>query len=180
MSKAVVSGIGPDQPGIVAAIGGILLKHGCNIEDSTMTRLAREFTVILIISVPDQVPLDELAKDFAALEESHGMTVMLKSIPENMALDSHVPENPYMISVAGHDQAGITYHVSRKLAEMNINITDLNAQVIPGDAGPVYIMMVEVDIPPALSVEGVRGNLQSLAKDLDVEIQVRPLEAVAL
>jgi glycine cleavage system transcriptional repressor len=180
MSKAVISGIGPDKPGIVAAIGDILLKHGCNIEDSTMTRLAREFAVILIISMPDTVPLAELQKDFTALEGSLGMTTVLKAIPDDMALDSHVPENPCMISVAGHDRAGITFHVARRLAEMSVNITDLNAQVIPGEDGPVYIMMVEVDIPPALTIEAVRSRLQALAKDLGVEIQVRPLEAVAL
>lgn len=180
MSKAVISGIGPDKPGIVAAIGNILLRHGCNIEDSTMTRLAREFTVILIISVPDSVQPTALQQDFATLETSHGMMVMIKGIPDDLALDSHVPNNPYMISVAGHDQAGITYHVSQRLAELSINITDLNAQVIPGETGPVYIMMVEVDIPPELAIEDVRAGMQQLARELDVEIQVRPLETVAL
>lgn len=145
-----------------------------------MTRLAREFAVILIISTPDGVSTTQLQQEFAALESTHGMTVMLKPIPDNLALSSHVPVNPYMISVAGHDQAGITYHVSQKLADLKINITDLNAQVIPGDEGPVYIMMVEVDLPSGMGMDTVQNDLQALARDIGVEIQIRPLEAVAL
>jgi glycine cleavage system transcriptional repressor len=180
MTKAVISGIGPDQPGIVAAIANILYKHGCNIEDSTMTRLAQEFAVILIISVPDQVRFSELQREFSTLEESHNMTALIKPIPDNLVLESHVPNNPYMVSVAGHDRAGITFHVSRKLAEMDINITDLNAQTIQGDDGPVYIMMVEVDIPNSIAITTVRDELQALAGEISMEIQLRPLEAVAL
>lgn len=180
MSKAVISGTGPDQPGIVAAISSILLKYGCNIEDSTMTRLAREFAVILIINVPDEADFSALQRDMEALDKTHQLSIMVKPIPENLALDSHVPENPYMLSVAGQDQAGITYQVSRKLAELAVNITDLNAQIIQGEDGPIYIMMVEVDVPGTVSVETAGRELQTLGRELGVEIQLRPLEAVAL
>ncbi len=181
MAKAVISGIGPDRPGIVAAIGQILLKHGCNIEDSTMTRLAQEFAVILIVSMPDTATLAELQRDMALLEVSHQLTTLVKAIPDALAAQGPQARNPYMISVAGHDQAGLTFHVSQKLSDLGINITDLNAQVITGeDDRPVYIMMVEVDVPPAISVEALRHDLQALACTLNVEIQVRPLEALAL
>lgn len=180
MSKAVISGIGPDQPGIVAAIANILYLRGCNIVDSTMTRLANEFAVILIISMPDEVRFADLQHEFSTLEESHNMTLVIKPIPEHLSLETHQAQNPYMVSVAGKDRAGITFHVSRKLAEMDINVTDLNAQTIQGEDGPIYIMMVEVDIPNSIAVETVRQELQALATPLGLEIQLRPLEAVAL
>lgn len=180
MTKAVISGIGPDQPGIVAAIANILYKRGCNIIDSTMTRLAQEFAVILVISVPETVRFGELQKEFSTLEESHNMTVVIKPVPSSLSLDSHIPNNPYMVSVAGQDRVGVTFHVSRKLAEMDINITDLNAQCIQGENGPVYIMMVEVDIPNSIAIGTVQHELQALGREIDMEIQLRPLEAVAL
>lgn len=180
MAKAVISGIGPDQPGIVAALSSVLFRHGCNIEDSTMTRLAREFAVILTINVPESVSLSTLREDFDTLNDSHHMTVIMKPLPAYLEPESHVPHNPYMISVSGQDRTGITYYVSTKLAEMDINITDLNAQVIAGDNGPVYIMMVEVDVPDALTPEEVNRELQELARNVGVEIQLRSLESVAL
>jgi glycine cleavage system transcriptional repressor len=180
MTKAIISGIGPDQPGIVAAIANILYKRGYSIIDSTMTRLAQEFAVILVISGPDNVRFADLQKEFATLEESHNMTVVIKPVPESLSLETQGPENPYMISVAGRDQVGITYRISRKLAEMNINITDLNAQCIPGENGPVYIMMIEVDIPNSIATSMVKEELQTVAQEIEMEIQLRPLEAVAL
>jgi len=51
-NRVVISGIGPDQPGIVASVSEILFRHGANIEDSTMTQLADEFAVILLVSLP--------------------------------------------------------------------------------------------------------------------------------
>ncbi|HEY9746794.1 MAG TPA: ACT domain-containing protein [Oculatellaceae cyanobacterium] len=181
MAKAVISGIGPDQPGIVAAIASILEHHGCNIEDTTMTRLAREFAVILVITVPDGLPFSKLQQEFVQLEDTHNMAILIKPIPEHMMPEDHLPNNPYMISVAGKDHTGITYHVSQKLAEMDINITDLNAQIIQGDEGPVYIMMVEVDIPPSIiAVSTVEQELKALAEQIGMEIQLRPLETVAL
>jgi len=180
MSKAVISGIGPDQPGIVAAITNILYQRGCSIIDSTMNRLAHEFAVILIITVPDNVRFSELQREFLAVEESHHMTIMIKPIPEQLSLETHQPQNPYMVSVGGKDRVGITFQVSRKLAELDINITDLNAQTIPGDNGPIYIMMVEVDVPNSIAIESVRKELQGLGAEMGVEIQIRPLEAVAL
>lgn len=180
MTKAVISGIGPDQPGIVAAIADILYQRGCNIIDSTMTRLAQEFAVILVISAPDGVRFPDLQKEFSRLEESHNMTLVIKPIPDTVGMDSHVPENPYMISVAGQDRVGITYRISRKLAEMDINITDLNAQCIQGESGPVYIMMVEIDIPGSIAIGTVQDELRAVAEEVQMEIQLRPLEAVAL
>jgi glycine cleavage system transcriptional repressor len=180
MTKAVISGIGPDQPGIVAAIADILYQRGCNIIDSTMTRLAQEFAVILVISAPNGVRFPDLQKEFTRLEESHNMTLVIKPVPDSIEIDSHRPENPYMISVAGHDRVGITFHISRKLAEMDINITDLNAQCIQGENGPVYIMMVEIDVPRSMAISTLQDELRTVAQQIDMEIQLRPLEAVAL
>lgn len=180
MSKAVISGIGPDQPGIVAAIASILYKNGCNIEDSTMTRLAQEFAVILIISVPEGTSFSDIQRQFTSLEDTHNMAILIKPIPDNMDSGTHLPDNPFMVSVAGNDKTGITYHVSQKLAEMDINVTDLNAQIIQGDDGPIYIMMVEIDIPPSISVNTVEKELIMLSQQHNLEIQLRPLEAVAL
>jgi glycine cleavage system transcriptional repressor len=181
MMKAVISGIGPDRPGIVAAISEILFRYNCNIEDSTMTRLAREFAVILLVSAPEALPLEALRADFAALEASHDMLILIKPAPELAQSDASRSGNPYMVSVAGQDRTGITLRVSRALADLDVNITDLNAQIIAGEDGPVYIMMVEVELPekPGLE-ETVRAALRELAGELGVDIRLRPLETVAL
>ena len=161
MKKLVMSGIGPDKPGIVAAISELLYRCGGNIDDSTMTRLADEFAVILLVSVPDELDLAGFRDDMTALEASHGLTMLVKPAPDSLiqptSLAINATPKPYMISVAGHDRTGITWRVSRVLAELDVNIRDLNARRIMGEDGPVYIMMVEVDVPPQTALPEVQA-----------------------
>jgi glycine cleavage system transcriptional repressor len=179
--KAVISGIGQDRPGIVAVISELLFRHGCNIEDSTMTRLANEFAVILLISMSESKCIVEIQADLNALEASDGLLLLIKPAPKaDPVLGEPGESQPYMVSVTGNDRSGITHRVSRLLADLKVNITDLNAQVIDGENGPLYIMMVEVSLPNSLSAESLRVELKPLAEELGVEIQLRSLESVAL
>ncbi len=51
MKRYALSAIGRDTPGMVAKVTKELYVHGCNIEDSSMTRLEDEFAIILIMSM---------------------------------------------------------------------------------------------------------------------------------
>jgi glycine cleavage system transcriptional repressor len=178
--RVVISGIGPDQPGIVASVSEILYRHDANIEDSTMTQLADEFAIILLVSLPSTA-IDALQAELWKLESSHGLVFVVKPAPDIDTLSSgHGSSQAYMISVTGNDRTGITHRVSRALADLKVNITDLNAQVIDGEDGPLYIMMIEALFPANVEAKQVRQQLKPLAEELCVEIQVRPLEALAL
>jgi len=52
MPLLAVSTIGADRPGIVAAVSRVLLDLGCNIEDSSMSRLHGEFMMMLVVDGP--------------------------------------------------------------------------------------------------------------------------------
>jgi glycine cleavage system transcriptional repressor len=181
--RVVISGTGPDQPGIVAAITHVLNQYNANIEDSSMTRLAREFATILVVAIPPERSVGELTAAIKQLEQSHHLSLLIRPLSAETDVETPHQETtvlPYMISVAGYDRTGITFHISQKLAELNINITDLSAQTIPGDKGLVYIMMVEVEIPKALDIQQVELSLQAVAQSIGMEVQVRPLDALAL
>ena len=46
--KFVMTVSGKDRPGIVADVSQLIFETNCNLEDSTMTRLADQFAVILL------------------------------------------------------------------------------------------------------------------------------------
>ncbi|MEJ2698080.1 MAG: ACT domain-containing protein, partial [Desulfuromonadales bacterium] len=48
--RFIMTAFGEDRPGIVADVTRILYENGCNLEDSTMTLLADEFSLILLFS----------------------------------------------------------------------------------------------------------------------------------
>ena len=87
---------------------------------------------------------------------------------------------PFLISVAGRDHTGITQRVAEVLSAHNVNITDLNAQVIPGEDGPVYMMILEGDVPDSVGVGTLEEALKLLEKEQAVEIALRPVEPIAL
>ena len=84
-----------------------------------------------------------------------------------------------MISVYGADQPGIVYRVTRELAALGVNITDLNTKLIGTPEEPVYVMMLEAAIPEGQTPEGLEGLLGDLKKELNVEIGVRIVTPVA-
>jgi glycine cleavage system transcriptional repressor len=174
MTKAVITGVGPDQPGMVSALTHVLLAHGANIEDSSMTILAHQFTVILLVSLPTDSDLQALAQALKPLEASHDFSLSLQPYHPGAA---RAWGEALMISVAGADRTGITHQVSTILAEHQVNITDLNAQTIPGEDGPVYILMIEVQLPPNVTQEGLLKALKALP---DLDITLHPLEPVTL
>lgn len=181
MGKVVISGVGHDKPGIVSGLTEVLDRYGCNIEDSSMTILAHEFTMILIVSCPELLSLTTLSDDFKKVEAQTGITIFLKSLDD--APGSKYSENdfsPIMVSVAGHDRTGITYRVSKVMSEFGVNISDLNAQVIQGEDGAVYIMMVEAALYTSSDRIGFEKALQDLARELNVEIRVSNLEPLTL
>lgn len=177
--KVMITGVGPDQPGIVAGLTHVLYRHQCNIEDSSMTILAREFSWLLLVNAPDGLNLEGLRQDMDTLAKSLGLSLFVKPIePHETLTPDAAGHEAVMISVAGQDKTGITYRVSEVLSEFQVNITDLNAHTIEGEDGPVYIMMIEATLGPSVQRDALEKSLAGLAQELSLDIQMKPLEAL--
>ena len=53
MKHIIIKGIGPDKPGIVSRISGMVTSNNGNIEESRMIRLGSEFSIIMMIAIPE-------------------------------------------------------------------------------------------------------------------------------
>ncbi len=181
MKKVYITGIGPDRPGIVAAMTEVLAHNRGNLEDTTMTILGRQFALIMIGSFPADIPLERICEEYATTGRNLGLTIFVHEFDEEGEHKTPVNKNPYIISVAGHDRTGITFEITRILSKFRVNITDLNAQIIEGEEGqPVYIMMIECDMPKDIERELFERELAMMGESLNVEITYHPVEHVAL
>jgi glycine cleavage system transcriptional repressor len=170
-----VSAVGADRPGIVAAVTGVFLEHGCNLEDTSMSILRGHFAMMLVVAAPDtlqqQVLEDALAGPASELELVVAVRAIDDDVPESLEGDS------WTVSVYGADRPGIVNRVASLLAENGVNIVDLTTRVI-GDADrPVYAMILEVTLPGSADAGALQKNLSDLASDLDVECSLHPSEA---
>ena len=136
--------------------------------------------MIIIAAIPDQASLDNLSSKLPQLENSLQIKLMLQPADEVETKISHSQAEQVMISVAGVDHTGITAQVTNLLAQQAVNITDLNAQRIPGENGPVYIMMIEATLPMAMTHGMLQQQLQPLAEALNVEIRVQTIDVMTL
>ncbi len=168
----MLTAVGEDRPGIVAAVSGILFDLGCNLADCAMTLLGDQFAMILLVQVPDEVSADVLDK---RLKENPISRELLATIGE-VRHTSKSSGSPYVVSIHGADRPGIIFRVSEALAKKMVNITDLTSHLAEG----VYTMVLDVEVPESLGLDEVGRDLQGVAEELGVEITFRPVDSVEL
>ncbi|WP_061300145.1 formyltetrahydrofolate deformylase [Herbidospora cretacea] len=67
----------PDRPGVVAAVSGLLARHGCNITESQQFGDPVSERFFMRVQFTAEVAADELRGDFAALAPDFGMELQL-------------------------------------------------------------------------------------------------------
>lgn len=170
-----MSAVGADRPGIVAAVTGVFLEHGCNLEDTSMTILRGHFAMMLVVAAPGGLAQETLEDALSGPAADFDLVVAVR------AIDDDVPASPdgdaWTVSVYGADRPGIVNRVASLLADSAVNIVDLSTRVIGDPSRPVYAMILEVTLPAAGDATALQASLASLAGDLGVECSLHPSEA---
>lgn len=175
--QVALSAVGRDQPGIVAALSKVFYENQCNLEDSSMTRLEGDFAILLLISLPEKKTAEELRKSVEPVAKKWELTFSMRELtPEEMEAEAS-GSLPYTLVVYGVDHPGIVYRIAQAAADEKINITDLRTHVTSGPQSPLYSLVMEVEVPGALTAESFRKKLEALKKELKVEISLKPMEA---
>lgn len=177
-SSFVLSALGRDRPGIVAAVTRVLYDLGCNIEDSSMTQLGGNFAMLLIVQAPEGRNAGDLVAGLEPVARSMGLTI--HADPASGDRGAHEGEGEqYVISVYGADHLGIVWSVADRLAALNVNITDVSTRLVPGTP-PLYVMLLEATAPPALPAAQLQQELAALAALVRCDITVKPLDVMRL
>lgn len=171
-----VTAVGQDRPGIVARVTGALLDLGCNLGETSMVRLRGEFAMILLVRLPASGSVPEAKTALRALGGEMDLTVTVRSLSEQESRAAAEQGLAYIVRVYGADRPGIVHAVTDLLARAGFNITDLETRVIPGEGGPVYVMVLELDLPTEEQGERMRGELSALAAGMRIEISVERLD----
>lgn len=175
----VVTAFGKDRPGIVAAVSKALYDTKCNLEDSSMTILRGNFAILLVVRAPDTLTLPKLRQKLKPVSEDMGLVIHAdRCAPEKPAPQTE-GAGRYVVSVYGADRAGIVYKVTRRLSKDKINITDLATRVV-GDKPPLYIMLMEVEVPAKADMARLEKDLLAEAKRLSCDVSLKPVEVMRL
>lgn len=78
-----------------------------------------------------------------------------------------------VLTIVGKDKVGITAKVSNALAEMNINIININQNIMQGFFNMVLIAdMAEANVP----IAEARDKMAALGEEIGVEIRLQSKE----
>jgi glycine cleavage system transcriptional repressor len=168
----IITAVGSDRPGMAHSLVSVLSNAGCNIEDTTMTRLSGEFAMILIVT-PQDVTFEELAQRLAPLEQSHGLFINCRDIQDEEP-DSDETLSRHMLSVYGPEARGLVARITGVLADNGVNITDVQTRV--ASAGTVYVMLFELELPAHINADDLQRALETAAREIGVQVSLHPLE----
>lgn len=160
MKCSVLTLVGADQPGIVAAVTGALYKADCSLAQASMMRLGANFAIMLRVSHAEGIDLRQILSDTCA---SMGLHL---HIDEDVASVDESPEPNVQVTVYGADRSGIVAQVTAALAEAGMNIIDLETDVGGSADKPIYIMSME-----GVASRGTEALHQAL-DDFDSNIEV--------
>ena len=172
MNNLIISTIGRDRPGIVSELTEIITKHGGNIEESRMTRLESDFTIIMLVKV-DPKWEESLV---VVLQGIKDLIITTKSTEFNTVISS---EN-CQISLNGADNEGIVNVLSKYLTEKSMNILDMETYIsnAPITGTPLFNLMAIATISEKTNLADIQSDLTLIAQKLGVEISINQSEHV--
>lgn len=176
----VITGAGRDRVGIVADLTNFLYKLGCNLLDSSMTLLRGEFALILMTTLPDGMTVADIQGKLSELQQKLSLSFSVRELSPDEIAEQEDELFHYIISVYGADKPGIVAGITKDLAELGLNITDVQTKSVRQTAGEIYVMMLELSSKTEINADELQEKLGSFAKALGVDVSVREIEIMEL
>lgn len=167
----VLTIIGDDKPGLVELLSETIARHSGNWLESNMTHLAGKFAGILRVSV-DDLHADALVQDLQRLSSVLRLVVEKVSMTEPPAR-----QRTLRLTLVGNDRPGIIKEISRALAAQHVNVEELTTQCssAPMSGEPLFNAQALLKVPADLDLHVLQRQLERLADDLIVEINLAAL-----
>ena len=173
MHKAIISILGQDGPGIVAAVSKILFEQDCNIENVSQTTLQYVFAGIFIVSMPESLSPESLHQNLTAHLATLDLDVHIVSFESMKAPLLPSQSEAFIVTTKGPDRKGLVAGISEVIARFEGNITNLQAVFKGGDDPGDNIMIYEIDVPRQTDQQALYNELNKRAQELALDIDIQ-------
>ncbi len=170
----VISALGKDRPGIVDELSLAILEGGCNIEDSRMTVLGGEFSILLMLE-GNWNTISKLEDAIPSLEKRLGLTIIAKRTEGRKASSNLLP---YGVEVVALDHPGIVHHLASFFSQRNINIEDLvTTRYAAAHTGtPMFSVHMSVGIPSEVPISTLRDEFMEFCDSMNLDAVLEPIK----
>jgi glycine cleavage system regulatory protein len=171
IESLVMTIIAADRPGLVERVAACVADHGGNWLESRMCHLGGRFAGIARVEVA--------AEKLTALKRAlHGLEADgLRIVVESGAGTSATAGVAATLELVGNDRPGILRTVTGVLAAHGVNVEELSSECIsaPMGGGELFQARARVLVPAGVKLEKVRADLEKIATDLMVDLNLRPV-----
>jgi len=170
-NRYIMTAFGKDRTGIVADVTRLLFDSDCNLEDTSMSMLADQFTLSLLFSCDNPGIEGLLAKECRRLELDKEISAFVRPLQAQQT-KSNKGFKTCTLHIEGLDQAGIVYKTSQFLADQKLNILQLSstAMASPESGATIYRMDILIQVPEDISFDRIEEQLSEVANQLHVDI----------
>lgn len=163
--------IGPDRPGLVELLAARIAEEGGNWLESRMCRLGGQFAGIVRVEISSDKS-ESLAATLRTLE-----TKGLKIVTQTESASARTLSGTLaVLQLVGQDRPGILHQISRILAAHTVNVEELSSERVsaPMDGSMLFQARASVLLPPSVSLTALRADLERIAADLMVDVELNP------
>lgn len=168
-TSIVLTVVADDHPGIVEELSDALATHGGNWTESSMMTLAGKFAGILLADVPD----DRVESFLSVLDslEVGGMQIVAQ---RSEATGGPAGGHEHAIELVGQDHPGIVHDVTKVLADLGINVLELETTVQSASMSgeTLFLAHARILVPDHVPPELLRDRMEALANELMVDIEL--------
>jgi glycine cleavage system regulatory protein len=168
MTTLVLTVVGDDRHGLVAAVADVVTAHGGNWENSQLAELAGAFAGIIEVSVaPDR--LDALR---AALTELDGLLTVAVHAGETAKTDAAASARLFAFRVLGNDRPGIVREISSTLNDLGLSIERMTTETRDAAmaGGRLFEATIAARVPGSVEVDAVQEAIERLAAEIQVDV----------
>lgn len=169
MTTLVLTVVGADRAGLVAAVADVVDAHGGNWENSQLAELAGAFAGIIEVSVPtDRV--EELRASLSGLE---GLLTVSVHASEESAADADDARR-FAFRVLGNDHPGIVREISSTLSAHGLSIERMSSETYDAAmaGGRLFEATIAVRVAESVDVDAVQSALEALAAEIQVDVSL--------
>lgn len=188
IESLVMTIIGADRPGLVELVAASVADHGGNWQESRMCHLGGRFAGIARVEVP-AARLAELKRALHGLE-ADGLRIVVESGGGPKIASGQAPATGSgqaastssgqgaTLELVGNDRPGILRTVTGVLAAHGVNVEELSSECVsaPMGGGDLFQAKARVLVPTTVKLEDVRADLEKIAADLMVDLNLRPVD----
>lgn len=168
----VIAALGANHPSLLNQFTETLLQCGCNIINSRMTSLGKEFGLVALLS-GNWGTIAKLEASLPTLEQDLGITTLVKR--------THAPSTEqkvmtYVVHVVTIDRPGILNELSSFFAGESITVEDVSAHTYFAYTGTRMVAMtLNINISVDIHIPTLREKFMHYCDALNLDAGMEPL-----